>query len=80
MFYQILAYPIHGQIFEKFTKTINLKYLLEHGNINYNYIDIQDYFKYIIKKHKTVTDNPLRIYCHMKIKKGFSPFHHKKYF
>ena len=41
--------------------------------------DIQDYFKYIIKKHKTVTDNPpIRIYVNkienmitFKIKTGY---------
>ena len=50
-------------------KTIGLKYQLQcrmkifcnHGS--YSLIDIQDYFKYIIKKHGPVTDNlPARIY------------------
>ena len=35
----------------------------ELPNRSYSVSDIQDYFKYIIKKHETVTDNPpVRIY------------------
>ena len=41
-------------------KTINLKYQLQRGLINLNYLmnhsfylsDIQDFFEYIIKKHE----------------------------
>ena len=37
------------------------KFQLPDGS--YSVSDIQDYFKYIIKKHETVTDNPpIRIY------------------
>ena len=37
------------------------KFELPHGP--YCVSDIQDYFKYIIKKHETVTNNPpIRIY------------------
>ena len=49
------------------TKTINLRYLGQHemkdlsdGKMpdgSYSASDIQDYFQYIIKKHKTVADN-----------------------
>ena len=42
-----------------------MKYQLRRGKMNlelpdesYYVPDIQDYFKYIIKKHKTVTGNP----------------------
>ena len=50
------------------TKTINLKYQLQH---RMNWItwwihsvpDVEDYFKYINKKNETVVDNlPIRIY------------------
>ena len=46
---------------------------------SYSVSDIQDYFKYILKKHETVTDNPsIRIYVNkienritFKIKTGY---------
>ena len=51
------------------TITINLKYLLHHGVMNLNYqmdhiqYHIQDYFKYILKKHSENVNNPsIRIY------------------
>ena len=34
MLYQIIAYAIHGQMQKCHTKTINLKYQLQHGIIN----------------------------------------------
>ena len=41
--------------------TWNKKFGLSDGS--YSAPDIQNYFKYIIKKHETVTDNlPMRIY------------------
>ena len=51
------------------TKTINLKYQLQRGKKKLHYLtdhsisDIQEYFKYINKKHEIVTKNlPIRIY------------------
>ena len=46
---------------------------------SYSISDIQDYFEYVIKKHKTISDNPsLQIYVNkiknrivFKIKKGY---------
>ena len=46
---------------------------------SYSISDIQDYFEYVIKKHKTIADNPsLQIYVNkiknrivFKIKKGY---------
>ena len=36
---------------------------LELRGGSFSVLDIQDYFKYIIKKHETVTNNPpIRIY------------------
>ena len=57
--------------------TWNEKFELPDGS--YSISDIQDYFKYIIKKHETVTDNPpIRIYVNRmennityKIKTGY---------
>ena len=52
------------------TTTINLKYLLPNQILkfdlpdgSYSVSDIQDYFQFIIKKHKTLTANPpIQIY------------------
>ena len=57
--------------------TWNEKFELPDGS--YSISDIQDYFKYIIKKHETVTDNPpIRIYVNrmennitFKVKTGY---------
>ena len=42
------------------TKTTNWKCLRQRGikNGSYSVSGIQDYFKYIIKKHKKLTENP----------------------
>ena len=40
---------------------------------SYSFSDIQDYFKYIIKKHKTIADNlPIQICVHKIKKTGLS--------
>ena len=36
--YQILAYTIHGKILKSHTITINLKYQIQRGIINSNYM------------------------------------------
>ena len=47
------------KIIKTHTITVNLKYLHQHGMINLNYMmDIQDYFEYILKKHRESTDKP----------------------
>ena len=62
------------------TKIIKLKYQLQHGMMNLNSIsDIQDYFEYILKKHRENIDNPsVKIYANkienritFKIKTGY---------
>ena len=66
--YQILASTIHGKISKNHTRTITLKYQLQHGMKNLN--DLMDYILYqiikiikVIKNHEKVTDNPsIRIY------------------
>ena len=55
----------YGKIEKSHTKAINLKYQLQLGMKNLNCLmdhtlsDIQDYFKYINKKHEKIGDNPL---------------------
>ena len=61
MLYQILASTIHGKIyknnnFKVLSPTWNENFELPDGS--YSVFEIQDYFKYFIKKHETVTDNP----------------------
>ena len=57
LFYQILAFAILG-------KNINKSYNKNKFKISNFLSHIQDYFKYITKKHETVTDNPpIRIYA-----------------
>ena len=36
--YQILAYSIHGNIRKSHMRTANLKYQLQHGMENFNYL------------------------------------------
>ena len=38
LLYQILAFTICGKIYKSHTKTINLKYQLQHGVKNLNYL------------------------------------------
>ena len=49
LLYQILVSPIYRKMQRSYIKTINLIYYVS---------DIQDYFEYIIKRHKIMTDNP----------------------
>ena len=56
--------------FKMHAPTWNDEFTLSDGS--YNIEQIQDYFKYIIKKHGTIADNPpVQIYVN-KIEKGFS--------
>ena len=48
MLYQILVFTMHGKILKSHIRVINLKYQLEHGMKNSNYLN---YFKCILKKH-----------------------------
>ena len=58
LFYQILVPIIHGKRWKY--KSMNLKYLPKGS---YSISDIQDYLKYISKKHETVTSNrPIKKY------------------
>ena len=58
------------------TETINLKYCVQHGMKSIYclmdlvpYIpDIQNYFKYIIKKHKTLSDSQLLKYISTEVR------------
>ena len=62
LLYQTLAFTIHGQKSYKNNKfkisasIWNEEFELLDGS--YSVSDIQNYFKYILKKHDTVTDNP----------------------
>ena len=85
--YQILAFIIHGKTWKaqilnnKFkisAPTWNEEFTLPDGS--YSVSDIQDYFEYILKKHRENTDKPsIQIYINkienriiFKIKKGYS--------
>ena len=83
LLYQTLAFTLHGKISHKNNKfktsapTWNKEFELPDGS--YSVSDIQDYFKYMLKKHETVTDNPsIMIYVNkienrimFKIKTGY---------
>ena len=65
LLYQILAFTIHGKIQKRSYKndkleisapTWNEEFELLDGS--YSVSDIQDYFKYILKKYEAVTGNP----------------------
>ena len=65
LFYQTLAFAIHVKIEKKSYKnnkfkisapTWNEEFELPDGS--YSVSNIQDYFKYIFKKHGTITGNP----------------------
>ena len=38
LLYQILVFTMHGKILKSHVRTINLKYLLQHGMKNLNYL------------------------------------------
>ena len=86
MLFQTFPFTIHGKIFKKSYKNNKFKIsaLTWNGGFelpdgSYSVSDIQDYFKYIFKKHETVTDNPsIMIYLNkienrimFKIKTGY---------
>ena len=64
LYYQILAFITHGKTKSSYNKnkfkisaqTWNEELLLPDGS--YSISDIQDYFKYIFKKHGENTDKP----------------------
>ena len=59
---QILAFTIHGKIS---ALTWNEKF--ELPDRSYSISDIQDHFKYILKKHEAVADNPsIKLYVNIK--------------
>ena len=70
MLYQILVFIIHGKIYKKSYKkskfkisapTWNEEFVLPDGS--YSISDIQDYFEFILKKHREKTVNPsIKIY------------------
>lgn len=66
MIYQILVYIIHK-------KTLYLKYMLQHGMKNFNYLTDGTLYQILknisslsLKKHETVTDNSLIRICENK--------------
>ena len=66
LLYQTLAFTMHGKTKTKSNKNHKFKISaptwneeLELPDGSYPVSEIQDYFEYIIKKHETVTDNPL---------------------
>ena len=70
LLYQILAYTVYGKIQKIKTKTIELKFHLQSGKINLNYLmghNLYRIFMIILsisaKKYEAVTENPpVRIY------------------
>ena len=62
--YQILAFTIHGKMWKKSYKKINLKYQLQHKKKELELLDrscsisdIQDYVEYTLKDHKEKTEH-----------------------
>ena len=51
-----IKWPYKNNIFKISAPTWNEEFKLSDGS--YSVSDIQDYLKYIIKKHKAVTDSP----------------------
>ena len=46
--------------------------VFELPDVSYSVSDIQDYFKYVLKKHQTVTDNPsINMICVNKIENNY---------
>ena len=65
LFYQTLAFAIHVEIEKKSYKNNKFKISAPTWNEEFELLDgsysvsnIQDYFKYIFKKHGTITGNP----------------------
>ena len=65
LLYQTLAFTIPGKILKESYKnsiyrisapTWNKEFQLPDGS--YSASDIQDYFRYILKRHETITGNP----------------------
>ena len=86
LLYQILVTTTHGKIQKSYTKTIDLKYQLQHGmrsliclTDHILYQIFKDYFQHIFKKHGEKNDNTtVRIYINkienritIKIKTGY---------
>ena len=59
--YKNIKYAYNNNEFKISAPTLNDKFGLPDGS--YSITDIQDYFKFIIKKHETLTENlPIEIY------------------
>ena len=59
--YKNIKYAYNNNKFKISAPTLNDKFGLPDGS--YSITDIQDYFKFIIKKHETLTENlPIEIY------------------
>ena len=59
---QILAFTIHGKI-----SALTWNEEFELPDRSYSISDIQDHFKYILKKHEAVADNPsIKLYVNIK--------------
>ena len=74
--YQTLALTIHGKKKKESYKNNNFKISAPTWNEefelpdgSYSVSDIQNYFKHILKKHETVTDNPSKMIHIDKIEK-----------
>ena len=76
LLYQTLAFTTWKNIkkayknnkFKISAPTWNEEFELPDGS--YSVSNIQDYFKYMLKKHETVADNPSIIICVNKIENG----------
>ena len=66
LLYQITVFIIHRKTWKVYTKTIHLKYHLQHGMMNLNYqMDhvLYKIFKRVYYKHGENIDNPsIRLY------------------
>ena len=81
LLYQILASAIHGKTSTTYMKILNLKYQLQLGMMNLNYLmDLIQIFKLILsissKKNKAVTNNlsirKQKIKLHLKLLQGIT--------
>ena len=83
--YQTLAYTRYGELQKSHLRTINSKYQLQRAMKNLNYLmvhilshKLKTILSQINKKHRKITDNPVRMYVNkientitFKIKTGY---------